>query len=105
VEKTVVEYLQPVELLPKQITDFKEEYILQGLPMRTISAMHRECERERLSECLNFHAHPIVTSIVDYGVSSAEIDSSLPFSFGETCDINNFFQGKGKPILLCVQFH
>ena len=33
------------------MSDFKEDYIPRGLPMRTISAMHRECERERLSKC------------------------------------------------------
>jgi len=45
--------LQPIELLPKQISDFKEEYIPRGLPVRTICAMHREYERERLSKPMN----------------------------------------------------
>ena len=53
--ETDFQCLQPFELLPKQISDFKTEYIPQGLPMRTISALHRECERQRLSKFMNCH--------------------------------------------------
>ena len=51
-EGNFLQCFQPVELLPKQISDFKEEYIPRGLPMQTICAVHREYERERLSKSM-----------------------------------------------------
>lgn len=42
--------LQPVELLPKLISDFKEELIPRRLPIRMVYSLYKEHERERQSE-------------------------------------------------------